>query len=165
MASGDSSGNENPALAALAGKWSAPKPKASDWVPILAEMPLFSGLGNRQLRKIAELADIVEFAPNAQIIQIGAPGDALFLILSGEARVLGRKGGRRVFRAGDFFGEMSLLDGDPRSATVQATSEVQAMRIRHRPLLKLLEREPKITLLMMRELSRRLRNLQRQAVE
>jgi len=76
--------------------------------------------------------------------------------------VLGKRGAGRVFREGDFFGEMALLDGEPRSASVSAATELQTMKIPHRPFLKLLEQEPKIAVAMLRELAGRIRGLQRQ---
>ena len=145
--------------------WTPGPAKPKDWVPILAQLPLFSGLGNRQLRRLADLAEVVEYAPADIVTKFGEAGDAFYVILSGRARVLGERGARRVFRAGDFFGEMALLDGEPRSATVTAATELHALKIRHRPFLKLLEREPKIALVILRELSRRIRTLQRQAVQ
>jgi len=65
--------------------------------------------------------------------------------------VLGKRGAGRVFREGDFFGEMALLDGEPRSASVSAATELQTMKIPHRPFLKLLEQEPKIAVAMLRD--------------
>ena len=145
--------------------WEPGPAKAKDWVPILAELPLFSGLGKRQLRRLADLADVAEYATGDIITKFGEAGDAFYVILSGKARVIGERGARRVFQPGDFFGEMALLDGEPRSATVSAATELHALRIRHRPFGKLLEQEPKIAIVIMRELSRRIRTLQRKAVQ
>ena len=145
--------------------WTPGPAKPKDWIPVLADLPLFSGLGKRQLRRIAELAEVVEYSPAEIITKFGEAGDAFYVILSGRARALGERGGRRVFRPGDFFGEMALLDGEPRSATVTAATEVHALKLRHRPFCKLLEKEPKIGIVILRELSRRIRALQRQIVQ
>lgn len=145
----------------LAG-WTPAQATKKDWVEILTRLPLFSGVGKRQLGKVADLAQVVEFERGALVTQYGETGDAFYLILAGRARVLGKRGAVRVFRKGDFFGEMALLDGEPRSASVSAATELQAMKIPHRPFLKLLEQEPKIAVAMLRELAGRIRGLQRQ---
>lgn len=139
------------------------KATARDWAPILADVPLFTGLGNRQLRRVADLGEVVEFDRGDVVTQTGEPGDAMFVVLAGRARVLGKRGAGRVFRTGDFFGEMALLDGEPRSASVAATTELQALKIPHRAFCKLLEKEPKMAVSMLRELAGRIRALQRQA--
>jgi CRP/FNR family transcriptional regulator, cyclic AMP receptor protein len=144
-------------------RWAEGEARPRDWVAVLVNVPMFSDLGKRQLRRIAGLAQVVEFAPGEFVVQQGERGDAFYLILAGSARVLGKGGSRRVFRPGDFFGEMALLDGQPRSASVTAASELQAMRIPHRPFLKMLEGEPRIAVAMLRELAARIRTLQRQA--
>ena len=123
-------------------------------------MPFFSGVGKRQLGKVADLAQVVEFERGAVVTQYGETGDAS--TFAGRARVLGKRGAGRVFREGDFFGEMALLDGEPRSASVSAATELQTIEIPHRPFLKLLEQEPKIAVAMLRELAGRIRGLQRQ---
>jgi CRP/FNR family transcriptional regulator/CRP/FNR family cyclic AMP-dependent transcriptional regulator len=64
-------------------------------------------------------------------------------------------------RRGDYFGEMALIDGEPRSATITATTELHAMRLRRSPFLKLLEQEPRIALALMAELAARVRRLER----
>ena len=151
---------------ALAWKpWTPAAAKPKDWIPILAELPLFSGLGKRQLRRLADLAEPIEYSAGDIITEFGEAGDAFYVVLSGRARALGERGARRVFRPGDFFGEMALLDGEPRSATVTAATELHALRLRHRPFCKLLEKEPKMAIVILRELSRRIRTLQRQVVQ
>jgi CRP-like cAMP-binding protein len=137
--------------------------KDEDWTAVLAQLPLFSGLGERHLRRIVKLAEIVEFSPGDLITQYGEAGDAFYLILDGRARVMG-KPRARVLRAGDFFGEMALLDGEPRSATVAAATELRAMKLLHRPFLKMLAEEPQVALAMIKELAGRVRKLERTAV-
>jgi len=133
---------------------------AKDWAEVLGTLPLFSRVPKRQLRKIADLASFVEFARGDIIIQAGEPGDAFFVVLSGTARVVG-KPGARALRTGDYFGEMALIDGERRSATIAAASELQAMRLPRRPFMKVLENEPRIAIAMMVELAGRVRRLER----
>jgi CRP-like cAMP-binding protein len=128
----------------------------------LAGLPLFSGCRKRQLRKIAGLAQFKAFAPGSIVIQAGDRADGFYLILSGQARVLGMPRARaRLLRIGDYFGEMGLIDGEPRSASVIAGDELQVMLIPRRPFLRLLEQEPGIAVAMLGELARRVRSLEK----
>jgi CRP/FNR family cyclic AMP-dependent transcriptional regulator len=136
------------------------RPTAKDWAEVLAGLPLFSGVPKRQLRKIAGLAEFKEFAQGDFVTQAGEPGDAFYLILSGQAKVVG-KPRARALRVGDYFGEMALIDGEPRSATVAAASELQTMKLPRRPFLRLLEQEPRLAIPMMAELASRVRRLER----
>jgi CRP/FNR family transcriptional regulator, cyclic AMP receptor protein len=142
--------------AALDRSWN--RPTAKDWADVLARLPLFARVPKRHLRKIADLARFAEYADGDVVIQAGEPGDAFYLILSGRAKVLGRS---RSLRAGDYFGEMALLDGEPRSTTVMAASELQTMKLPRRPFLKVLEQEPRIAVAMLTELSGRVRRLEK----
>ena len=135
------------------------RPTASDWAGVLGDLPLFARIGKRRLRKIASLAQIQEFSPGAIVVESGQPSDAFYLILSGRAKVLGKS--RRTLGVGDYFGEMGLIDGEPRSATIAAEGELQAMKLPRRPFLKLLNQEPQIALSMMAELAARIRSLER----
>ena len=145
-------------------QWTPGKRTVKDWMAVLRRLPLFSGLGQRQLRRIAGLAEMVDFSPGDVIVQYGEPGDAMYVILDGRARVLGRQRAR-ILHAGDFVGEMALLDGGPRTATVTAATEVTAMRLPRRAFLKMLESEPKIAIAMLSELTARLRQLQQRVLD
>lgn len=136
------------------------RPTAKDWAEVLADLPLLSRLSTRQLRKIAGVAEFKEFARGDFVIQAGEPGDAFYLILSGQAKVVG-KPRARVLRMGDYFGEMALIDGEPRSATVTAATELQTMKLPRRPFLRLLEQEPRIAIPIMAELAARVRRLEK----
>jgi CRP/FNR family cyclic AMP-dependent transcriptional regulator len=136
------------------------RPTAKDWAEVLGGLPLFSRVAKRQLRKIAGVAEFKEFAQGDFVTQAGEPGDAFYVILSGQAKVVG-KPRARALRRGDYFGEMALIDGEPRSATVTAASELQTMRLPRRPFLRLLEQEPRIAIPMMANLAARVRRLER----
>jgi CRP-like cAMP-binding protein len=114
-----------------------------------------SGIG----MTVAGLASTKRYGGGSALVKSGAPGESVFVILDGRAVV--RAGARRVnLGIGDFFGEMSLLDGEPRSATVTAQTDVLVMMIPRRKFLKLLEKEPRIAIAVMTTLSRRVRALQ-----
>jgi CRP-like cAMP-binding protein len=137
-----------------------PRPIGREAVPMLAEIPLFASLSHRHLGRIASVASTRRYAPRATLALRGKPADAFFVILDGSVRVE-LPGGRTVeLGAGDFFGEMALIDGEPRSATVIAVGDVYVMTIPRAKFLKLLHAEPKIMLAIMTTLTRRLRDVQ-----
>jgi CRP-like cAMP-binding protein len=135
------------------------RPTTRDWENVLSALPLFSNLSTRQCRQVAKLAQFAWFAPGDVLVQAGEPGDAFYLIVSGKAKLGGP--GARTLSTGDFFGEMALLDGEPRSATITATTELQAMILPRRAFVKVLEQEPRLALRVMAELAARVRRLER----
>jgi CRP/FNR family transcriptional regulator, cyclic AMP receptor protein len=95
-------------------------------VPVesLRRVPLFADLGTRDLQQIARLFKVRRFAAGETVIKEGSGGAAFFVIESGEATVFigGRK--RRTLKAGDYFGEVALIDVGTRTATITAASEL-----------------------------------------
>jgi CRP/FNR family transcriptional regulator, cyclic AMP receptor protein len=130
-------------------------------VPLLQGVPLFAHLSRRHLRRIAALADEVRFRDGRVIVEAGLPGTTFFVLAEGRAKVYRSKipTGRPLARLGpgDFFGEMALLDGGPRSATVVADGDVVALRLSRSAFRKIVTREPSLSLAMMAELAARLR--------
>jgi CRP/FNR family transcriptional regulator, cyclic AMP receptor protein len=131
-----------------------------DWAEVLATLPLFSRLGKRRLRKVARQAQFVEFAAGDTVVSAGGPGDSLYVILSGEAKARGRRAARPL-RPGDYFGEMALLDGEPRSATIVANDQLHVMRLPRRAFLQLAQQDAGIPLAMLAELAGRVRRLEK----
>jgi CRP/FNR family transcriptional regulator, cyclic AMP receptor protein len=129
-----------------------------DWAEVLSEVPLFADLSKRHLKKIAGLATTRRFARYSRIVHAGDRGDAFYVILDGAAAV--RRPGKRDVKLGpgDGFGELALLDGSPRTATVEAQADVLAMRLSRPAFMKMLEREPKVAVALLRTLSQRLRD-------
>jgi CRP-like cAMP-binding protein len=138
------------------------QPSNTDWAKVLAEFPLFSEVGRRRLRKLVSQATFAEFARGETVISPDAPADSLYVILSGTAKARA-KPGARTLRTGDYFGELALLDGGPRSATVFATDELHVMRLPRRAFLHLAEHDPAMSLTMLRDLGARFRRLEPQA--
>jgi CRP/FNR family transcriptional regulator, cyclic AMP receptor protein len=136
----------------------------SDWVKVLASLPVFEGFSKRRLRKVARRAHFADYARGDEIVSTGSAGDAFYVILSGSAKARG-KPAARTLRAGDYFGEMAVLDGGPRSATVVATSELQVMRVPREAFLELAEDEPALTANMLAQLGARVRELEGQAAQ
>jgi CRP/FNR family transcriptional regulator, cyclic AMP receptor protein len=129
------------------------------WVDVLMDVPLLADLSRRHLGKVAALGRIKRFPARTSIVTAGTNADAFYVLLDGKATV--RAGNRRIpLAAGDYFGEMALLDGGVRSASVVADSEVLVMAIPRRGFLKLLESEPKIAISIMGTLAHRVRSMQ-----
>jgi CRP-like cAMP-binding protein len=92
-------------------------------------------------------------------VRAGTPGDSFFVVIDGRARVEWSGGSHHLDPLG-FFGEMSLIDGGPRSATVIAETEMLTMKLSHSDFSKVLESEPNIALVIMKDLVRRVRQLE-----
>jgi len=132
---------------------------ADDWADVLATLPLFEGVGRRRLRRLAEQATIAEYARGDTVVQAGSPGDALYVILGGSARARG-KPAARTLRIGDYFGELGVFGGAPRSATVVATEELHVIRIPGDAVLRLARKHPALALRMLNELGSHVRRLE-----
>jgi len=129
------------------------------WLDVLVDIPLFADLSRRHLGKVAALGRTKRFPARTSIVTAGTNADAFYVILDGKATV--RAGNRRIpLTTGDYFGEMALLDGGVRSASVAADTEMLVMAIPRRGFLKLLESEPKIAISIMSTLAHRVRSMQ-----
>jgi CRP/FNR family cyclic AMP-dependent transcriptional regulator len=128
-------------------------------VAALAAVPLFQGFSKRHLRRLAGEADAVVFDPGRAIVEEGQAGEAMFVVLAGTARVLraGRKVGALI--PGDFFGELSALDGGPRTASVVPDTPVEVLRVFRHTLRKMVEDEPALAMGLLEGLARRLRQV------
>lgn len=126
----------------------------------LGAVPLFDGLSKRHLRRLAGEADAVEFEPGRAIVEEAQAGEAMFVVLSGQARVVraGRKVGALI--PGDFFGELSALDGGPRTASVVPETPMEVLRLFRHTLHRLMRQEPALAMSMLEGLARRLRQVQ-----
>jgi len=101
---------------------------------MLENVPLFVALPSEDRQKVAEQATIQEYGAGELIVHQDAPGDSLYIILDGACEVLLGDEGQKLkkmatFNKGDFFGEMSLLTGEVRSATVKALEYATVIRV------------------------------------
>ena len=128
---------------------------------LLRSVPLFQGLSTRELREVRRAAEDVEFREGATIVAEGLLASDFYLVLNGQAEVLIHERRRRVLGPGDYFGEMSVLDGGPRSATVRALTRVTALRLDRPAFLRLLDREGSIGRKILLVMSERLRAAER----
>ncbi len=123
----------------------------------LAGVPLLEGCTRRQLKAVARIADVREAPAGTVLTRAGEPGEEFFLLLDGKVRVEVSARKRVTLGPGAFFGEMSLLDGGPRSATVVAETAVRLLVVRRRDFTRLLAEVPELTRAILGVLSRRLR--------
>ncbi len=123
----------------------------------LARVPIFEKCTPAEIQSIVSVAQQHAFAADQIIVTQGTPGQAFYLILSG--RVLIERDGRALgmFGTGDFFGEMSLLDNAPRSATIRAVDDSVCLMLSSWDFKSVLERTPSIAIKLLEVLSRRLR--------
>jgi CRP/FNR family cyclic AMP-dependent transcriptional regulator len=137
------------------------RPLGKRGADLLAQVPLFEGLSRRHLKQIAERADEISFREKETIVEAGQPGGTFFIIVEGEVRVV--RGDRTIARAGpgEFFGEISLLDGGPRTASVIADTPVVAIRLFKASFDKLVREEPRVAGKILAVVARRLREAEK----
>jgi CRP-like cAMP-binding protein len=125
----------------------------------LERTPLFAGLDREHLDDVLSVGQRVSYQPGQAIVERGDPGDAMYIVVDGVAEV--DVGGRfhRLGR-GDFFGEMAVLAGKPREATVKAAEPLVALRISGDEFRAFLSGNPQIAVGMLRSLVERLREVQ-----
>jgi small-conductance mechanosensitive channel/CRP-like cAMP-binding protein len=113
---------------------------------ILRAEPLFSCLGDAQLDELLKAGDANHFGRGEAVIDEGTEGDSMFILLQGAAQVSVSKNGSLirvgVLRAGDCFGEMSLLTGEPRTATVRAEKDCEVLEISKPVMGEVLRQSP-----------------------
>jgi CRP/FNR family transcriptional regulator, cyclic AMP receptor protein len=128
---------------------------------VLGAVPLFHDLSNKQLKKVVDLAEVARFMAGATLVKQGEIGDSFYVVLTGQAKVIAS--GRTVNRLlpGDHFGEISLLDGGPRSASVLAETEMTLVIITQKGFLALLTKDPEITICLLEGMARSVRRLDR----
>jgi len=130
----------------------------SSKVTMLRNVPLFKGLSQKQLEQIARLVDEGEAPAGKRLAIVGETGHELFVIVQGQAVVTLPNGRKVRLGPGEFFGEMSLVDGGPRSATVEATTPMKLLVVGHREFWQLLDEAPSLNAKVMRTLAGRLRD-------
>lgn len=128
-----------------------------DLVDRLKAVPLFGGLTDKQLKRVIEAGRTVEFDAGQEVVREGESGVGLHVILTGSAEVSAGGAGKRPLGAGDYFGEISLLDGKPRSATVTIAEPTTTFSITAWAFAPLLEAHPEMLKTFVVELCRRLR--------
>ena len=131
-------------------------------VSFLRNVPIFNELSDQELEKIAGLGVRKKYKKGSIILLEEETGAALFVIASGKVKIVrmdddGREVILSILGESDFFGEMAILDGLTRSASVVATSKSELFMIHRRDFLKLLNDYPMVAIALLRELTGRLR--------
>ena len=123
----------------------------------LAEVPLFSACTRKDLEKISRASDEVEVKSGRVLVEQGRPGHEFFLILEGKATV--RRNNRKIadLGPGQYFGELSLLDRGPRTASVTADTDMRVLVLGQREFLGVLDDVPGLAYKILRIMAARLR--------
>lgn len=135
---------------------------------LLKGVELFSELDESQLALLANLIVVQDFSSNDDVVLEGdCSMQALYLIAQGTVQVYitgidGRETILSFLERGDFFGEMSLIDGEPRSASVRTVTDAQLMIIHRESFLKLIRETPELSMALLSEMSKRLRKANKQ---
>src|SRR6185295_6810516 len=130
--------------------------------PFLGTIPLFKGLAPHELQRFADVTREKAYPRGSVILFEDDPGDALFIVRVGRVKVVlvgddGREVILGVLGIGDHFGELALIDDQPRSAHVIATEDSSLLVLRREDFRRRVEETPAVAWALMQELSRRLR--------
>lgn len=126
----------------------------------LATVDLFRGLSARELKRLATLAREVDHQSGNAVVAEGHAGVGFHLILDGSATVTSKGVQRRVLGPGDYFGEISLIDGLPRSASVVADGPLRTLYVPRNEFSVLMDEHPEIARSLLVVLCARLRSLE-----
>jgi CRP/FNR family cyclic AMP-dependent transcriptional regulator len=147
---------------------------ADELVPALEKVDLFQGLDHKVVRRVAETGRVESFSPDETVFAHGESvsgwrafspkGVELHIVLSGSAAVILQGAHHGTLQPGDYFGELSLIDGEPRSADIVASTEgLTTFAISKWQFEELLEEFPRIAIPMLRVLTARLRAAEQRA--
>ena len=134
-----------------------PRTTRQELLDAVRSIPLFSACNTRELREVARLGTRVRMAAGTTITEEGSSAHELLVVLSGTATC--RAKGKRLarFGPGDFFGEISLIDRGPRSATVVADSDMELLVLDSREFRRLVLASPTIAWKILATMAGRLR--------
>lgn len=138
--------------------------KRSEKESLLKKIPVFSALSHRILKEIGKLMDAIEVKAGKVLVQQGKTGQDFYLIVDGQARV--EKDGKKLknLKPGDFFGEISLIDRGPRTASVISETNMSVLSVSHRAFMHLLDTAPGLSKAMLGALCNYIRNAERPSV-
>jgi CRP-like cAMP-binding protein len=127
---------------------------------LLHRIPLFSGFDRPKLVRLGMLADEVDVPTDKVLMRQGESGTEMMVLVSGRVRV--ERDGQRLntLGAGDFFGEIALIDGGPRTATVTSEEPSRLLVITHREFHALMDEFPEVAVQVLNALAHRIRRLE-----
>lgn len=128
-------------------------------IDLLRTVPLFAELGKRELERVSTLADIVDLPADRPLMTQGQHGAQMFILVSGRARVERDAHPINEVGPGEVIGEIALLDGGPRTATVTLTEPSRLLVLARREFQALMDEFPEIRLRVLEAVARRLRAL------
>jgi len=124
----------------------------------LGDVPLFAGISAESMSRLAAVAGEQEFTAGQFIVRQGQVGTGLYVIVDGSVQVVrGANDVLATLTAGDFFGELSVIDQQPRNASVQAAQPTTVLAVASWDLLALLEQDPALSLNLIKGLVVRVR--------
>lgn len=132
---------------------------SSAYLQHLGSVPLFSSCTTRDLQKIAKASDEVTIDEGKVLVEQDAIGHEFFVIVEGTAQVTRNGHDVATMGPGDYFGELALFDGGPRTATVTATGPMRVLVLGQREFAGLLDEVPGLTHKVLATLARRIRDL------
>ena len=139
--------------------------KADRKLQLIATVPIFARLRGRDLARVGQLVEEIDVPAGKVLIRQGETGHEFFLIVEGKVRV--ERDGRvlKVRGAGEFVGEIALIDEGPRSATVTCETPCHLLVLAHREFHTLLSENPDIQLLVLKTLAERVRHLEPEQID
>jgi CRP/FNR family cyclic AMP-dependent transcriptional regulator len=155
-------GRAGPAFRAHPTHWIVPDEHRMRTQSLIEGIPLFSGVPLHHLRELARFARTETFAAGETIVRMGEPGWTLYVVRSGRVRVLrdqpnGTTVELAVLGPGEHFGELSIFDGENRSATVIADVDTETVTLGRFDIVRVVSHNPQIGLSLLKSLSGRLR--------
>ena len=131
-------------------------------IRLLKKVTLFKSLEEKELEKIANLSSLYKYKKESIILMEAEAGNSLFIISKGRVKISrisdeGKEVILAILKEGDFFGEMSLLNGHVRSANVTAIEDSELLRLRRDDFFNLLYSHPELSINLLKELAKRIR--------
>jgi CRP/FNR family transcriptional regulator, cyclic AMP receptor protein len=132
------------------------RPKLED---VLALVPMFRGLSRRQLKNLAGYCEVGDYMAGAAVVKKGDPGDAFYVVLTGQAKVTDGKRFLVRLLPGDHFGEIGVVDGGPRTASVTTETPSTLLILTREKFRAAMLDDPELALHMMGEIARMFRRV------
>lgn len=134
---------------------------------LVSSIPLFARVPPKTAERIASIATERHYAPGTDIVTEGEPGVALYVIADGTADVVhaGEASPRATLRKGDSFGELALIDGQPRTATIRATSNVTCLAFPRWDFIAEVRNDDDLAMELISRMSTRIRELEGRVTE
>jgi CRP/FNR family cyclic AMP-dependent transcriptional regulator len=124
----------------------------------LKRVPLFAGLGRRELEELGTLADEIDVADGRVLTRQGETGEEFFVVLDGAVQVDVNGSVISTLGKGDFLGEIALVDGKPRTATTRAVGPTRLLVVGHRGFHQLMDDFPTVKTCVLEALAARVRS-------